>query len=373
MLMRRVLTALLLLAAAAPLAAQARCFKCKGEGFLPCTGRDHDAKKLCGISRPHLCDAMLSAKCCGGILREACPGCNQPLAVSEIESERARRAGWLGEQRKVEETTRIPFSIVQTDNFVLRSAIPSWKSGDRIFDRSRAAHLFADRLETMAARFQAITGVLPAQRQTVWLMPTPDATMTVTLNYMGGGHRTAFKLYSGAGQFATWPDPARGYNQDELFHQHVVHHSAHLLVQAGVLFQRDLQSWFDEGLAHWIEIEMFKEPRNFCFQEINVKGPWEGGDWAKRIFSEASSGKDLAFSSVLDRKLDQLRHREIAYCWSFVDGLARGPGQDRFPDFFAAMKRSNDGKRCVDEVLGLSTAGYQEAWRPWFLRRYGGR
>ncbi len=353
--------------------APSKCSKCQGTGLIACTSKDHDTKKHCGISRPHLCDAVLGAKCCGGLQKIACANCNRLDIAEELDRERITRESWLATQRKYDTDTRIQMSHVQTDNMIVHWSPLTWKVGETILSRSRAAHLYADRVEHLAEKFKKVTGVLPTQRQSVWIMKAPAEEGVVTLLYMGGGYTSPFKQLGQTGNFATWPNRQTGTTEDEFMHQHVIHNTTHLLVEAGHNFRLEFSPWFVEGLAHWMEIEYFGEARNYCFQEINVKGPWENAGWPKKLFGEISGGKDLPLSGMYGKKMDQMSHRDTAYNWSFVDGLIRSIDEAKFPDYYRTLKSTNDGQAALDQVFGLSSTSFQERWRAWALKRYGAR
>ena len=348
------------------------CTKCKQTGWLPCPGRQHDERKHCGFVFPHRCVGMCTATCCHGIQKVPCQDCKDPECLAEFENEKASRLAWAESIQKLDTELALPLSHVETENFVVHSSILEWKVKETTYARTKIAHLFATRLEAVAKRFKEVTGMLPSTKQTFYLVPNQADNQRVTLIKMGGEHATTFRLNSSACVVCTWPNPINDLGRDELFHAHVVHLGAHTLIQAAYGFQLKLPAWFDEGFAEWLEIDTFKSCRTFCFNEVNAKDPWETADWMKKIYGEVTGGKEVSFAGVVPMILDKMRYRDLAYCWSYIDYLIRSD-PERFKKFFERMKRTIDTKKSLEETYEVSTATFQERWRAWVLKNYGGK
>gem|GEM_PF-6829159 len=345
------------------------CGTCKGTGYLPCPGKDHDQKKMCGLTTAHHCDVVYRAPCCNGTLKKLCDKCKDPAAAATLEADRNDRSQWVQRQADFGKDTAIQFVNVETDHFIARWSIPRWRVGQETLGRNKASHVFIKRCEDVATRFEKLTGSLPVQKQAIYFTDSAEENMKVTLVKMGGGRRTTFRFYGLAGQVVQWPDPIGGMDTDEGYHAHTVHNAAHLLTQASVAFQMKLAAWLDEGIAHWFEREIFGKQRTYCFHEVQAKDSWQDADWKKKMYGEVFGRDEDNFASVVAMDLDRLSYRHRAHAWSFVDYLAKSQ-PEKFKAFFTLMKRSNDTKAALDEAYGLSMAKFHEEWRTWVLKNY---
>ncbi len=367
-----ILLALLLLAAP-PLHAQGipklSCGTCKATGLLPCTGKDHDSKKMCGMTTPHHCDVVYRAPCCRGTMKIPCHSCKDANAFATLEAEKAMRAQWVDTQSEWGKDCAIQFVNVETDHFMARWSIPRWRIGNETLGRNKASHVFIKRCEDVATKFEKVTGTLPAQKQSVYFTDSGEENNKLTLVKMGGGRRSTFRFYGMAGQVVQWPDPIGGMDSDEGYHGHTTHNAAHLLVQSSIAFQMKLAPWLDEGMAHWFEREQSGKQRTYCFQEVQAKDSWMDADWKKKMYGEVFGRDEDNFAAVTTRDLDRLTYRDRAHGWAFVDYLIKSE-PEKFKTFFAVMKRKNDTKAALDEAYGISMAAFHENWRAWVLKNY---
>lgn len=345
------------------------CGTCKGTGLLPCTGKEHDPKKLCGMTTPHHCDVVYRAPCCAGLMKIPCNRCKDPGPAAALEADKAERRAWVDAQSAWGKECAIQFVNVETEHFLARWSIPRWRVGNETLGRNKASHLFIKRCEDVAVKFEKLTGSLPAQKQAIYFTDSGEENMKVTLVKMGGGRRSTFRFYGLAGQVVQWPDPIGGMDNDEGYHAHTVHNAAHLLTQASVAFQMKLAPWLDEGMAHWFEREIFGKQRTYCFHEVQAKDSWQDADWKKKMYGEVFGNDEDNFASVVTRDLDRLTYRDRAHGWSFVDYLAKGDAE-KFKTFFGVMKRKNDTKTALDEAYGISMATFHQNWRAWVLKNY---
>lgn len=363
-----------LLLVAAPLAPaqnvpKLSCGTCKGTGLLPCPGKEHDPKKMCGMTTPHHCDVVYRAPCCAGTMKIPCERCKDANAFATLEAEKSFRHQWVETQSAFGKDCAIQFVNVETDHFLVRWSIPRWRVGNETMGRNKASHVFIKRCEEVATKFEKITGILPAQKQSLYFTDSGEENMKVTLVKMGGGRRSTFRFYGMAGQVVQWPDPIGGMDSDDGYHAHTVHNTGHLLVQSAIAFQMKLAPWLDEGMAHWLEREQFGKQRTYCFQEVQAKDSWMDADWKKKMYGEVFGRDEDNFASVSMRDLDRLTYRDRAHGWSFVDYLIKNE-PEKFKTFFSVMKRKNDTKAALDEAYGISMAVFHENWRAWVLKNY---
>lgn len=351
-----------------------KCFKCQGTSWLPCTNKDHEQKRVCGITNPHKCDTIYRTPCCLGIGKTPCLTCRDPSIEAEFENEKAMRISWLESTSMLENEMKLGFVHIETDNYILRSNLPSWKIKDITYSRTKAAHLFAQRLEAVASRFKTVTGVLPSTKQLFWIGSSEKDNFRITILKFGGGQNNMYRQNGPQCQICTWPNPnpPRMLGSDEQFHSHVIHAGTHELTQSAVAFHLNFQSWFDEAMSHWMERDFLGTSRNFCFHEVQAKDPWEVADWSKRIFGEVAAKSEPQFAAITGLGLDHMKYRDVAYAWGFVDYMIKAE-PEKFKVFFAAIKKHNDTKKALEEAFQQSTAAFQDSWRAWVLKNYGGK
>jgi hypothetical protein len=368
---------LLLLLLPVVVVAQGVCRHCKGEGRVACTKKDHDRRRACGemAGLEHKCTVIYSTPCCRGMEVVHCEKCNDPIAEAEITEELEKRAAWVKAQRDFLEVTKIRATTVESDAFILHCSLPGWITKEARVNQTRATHLFSRRLEDTAAKWKEVVGVLPEQKQRLYLVADANQHMTMTLNKMGSGQTGPFRIQSLAGVTCTWPDQRspRLLDKDRHMHPHIVHQGTHMLHHGSISFHVKNPAWISAGLAHWFDIAMTDITRDFCFQESVIKSNWDGADWSKKIFSDLAGGGALSFAEVVDApSLDNLHHRGHAYAWSYCDFLIKAH-PEKFKAFYRALKETNDTKKALDSVFGWSTSTFQDEWRAWALKSYGGR
>ena len=370
----RLFLILLLIAPLTSLPAQKKCYKCKSTGVIPCKKKDHDPKRHCGKWKfEHRCTGVWNAPCCRGLEKVWCERCNDPVAEAEIMSELKSRADWVKRHREYLRRAGIQGVTVETKDFRVHCSMRRWSQKGARHTRSKAAHLFAYRLQKTADRFREICGRTPGGKQTLMLCETGAENLSFTLHHMGGGHRNAFRQNGPSGLVCTWPDPSRPaeLKKDENMHSHVVHLGTHLLHYPNIQMHRQPEVWFDIGLAHWLELDQTGQTRNFCINEGAGTDPWREANWKKRLHSEVSKKSEIKFATVLSYKnLDQTQARDHAYAWSFVDYLIALDGE-KFKKFYREIKTLNDSKKALDKVYNVSTASLHDRWRKWVLKEYG--
>ena len=364
---------LILTLVAAPLAGQVNhCAKCKGEGWMPCKGKGHVMKKVCGTDLPHRCDVLYLARCCNGIGKVVCDRCKSVVMENELAQEREARLLWVKKMAEADEKVGARFVHVESANFYLHYSIPRWKIKSEILNQVKGAHRWAERLEQAADRFEEIVGVLPAKRQTFYIVPDMTEQLKTTLQLFGTGQKRTYRFFGPEGKVSQWPDPLDG-NDDENFHAHVVHMATHMLACAAATpAMRHWVPWLDVGLAHWFEMDTYEKGMSFCTSEANVQDRWRDGGWDSKIYGDVRTRKEEEFATVASKDQDNLDPRLHAHCWSFVDFLIK-KHPEKFKEFFAKAKSSLDTKLALEEVFGWSTSGFHEEWRKFALRQYGSR
>jgi len=369
----RLILILLLAFPITSLPAQKKCYKCKGHGFIQCKSKDHDSKRLCGKWKfEHRCTSLWAAPCCRGLHKQWCQRCNDPIVEAELATEQQDRIAWVKSHREYLKRAGLKGTTIETKNFRLHVPMRRWSGKGARYTRSKAAHLFAFRLQRLADRFSEICGTLPTGLQTLVMCDNEAENVSFTLHHMGGGHRSPFRLNSLTGLVCTWPIPTNPWalKDDQNMHSHVVHMGTHLLHWSAIKFHMRTVVWFDVGLAHWFELDQTKQTRQYCINEGSGKDPWRMADWKKKIYGELSKKEEVKFATLLTRKnLDQTNAREHAYCWSFVDYLITRDAA-KFKKLYDEMKTQNDSKKAIDKIYNTSTASLHDQWRKWALKAY---
>jgi hypothetical protein len=367
--------ALVLLAASMTASAAAqtakKCYDCKGTGLLACPNKDCKQEKVCGTKLPHKCDNIYGQECCRGTQKILCPKCKDPIVATELQAELDARKAWLDEMRKIDRGSQTRFAHVETDRWKVHCSFPAWKVGDATYSRVRIAHLWADRLEDTSTFAAKVLGKTPAQKQTANLVTTADEAMRTTLTLQGVGHAEPFKTMAPAGIFTTRPHEE--FINDDLFHPHVVHNAAHVIMHAtGAQSPQFFTSWFHEAFAHWVEIEKFKQQRTFCYHEVgNKKDPWLLADWKKQIYGEVVGRKDEPLAMIMTRDTDRQSARDRAHGWAFLEFMMKTRKPEEFKKFFDTLKESNgDTKKALQAGYGWSTAAFQEKWREYVIKNW---
>ena len=331
-------------------------------------------KKVLGITLEVKSSALWRKKYNWGFPRKPDDRKNSPELRKWMEARIAERKAWVASQKEVMAEANIRHAtIIETKNFLVYWTIPRWTVGQRRLNLVKGGHLFAQRLQEVADRFEEITGVLPSALQRLYLMGSTRDNRLVTAHLMGVEHDNGFTRFGLHGQWCSWPDPARPrlLRDDERFHAHVLHGGVNLLTSASTRFQLDLVAWFQVGMSHLLEHEKFGLVRNFDFKEVQAKSNWTS-NWKKKIFREVSSRKAPSFASVASMDVDQMNYHENAYAWSYLDFLLTRHDK-KFPAFFRMMKQTNDTKKTISEIFGWSTASFQEHWQSYVRKSYGMR
>ena len=348
----------------------AQCAFCKDAGTVKCKGKDHVMKRVCGTTIPHRCDVLLRASCCRGTELVVCSKCSKGQdgrdALAALEEQ---NRGWTQRMSEVDRVLGQRLIHVETKNFLVHYSLPGFTMDTIIYDRVKGAHLFAERLERLASRFEEVTGALPASRQNMTILATELEQRKYTSQRMGVEQFTSFRRYGLVGEVCQWHNPM-SFPGGEEFLAHCIHNGTHLLTQASIQFHMEFTDWFDVGLAHWFETDAFGDSRTFCFTEVQQKSQWGSGEWGKMIAGRVRSLKEPVFAEIVPMIDDRLTYELHAYCWSYVDFLIKGEGKNKFKDFFRAMKETNDTKVALDRVYGWSTTTFHEKWRNYVLDRY---
>lgn len=330
-------------------------------------------EKLTGVSIPLKSTDVFQERYDWGVTKKPHPRYGDPIIEAEIEEERSRNQAWAERWLKTLDELKLKGSVVETENFTLIWTTPRWKVGSSALNRVKAAHLYAERLEAVATRFQEIMGKLPGQRQTYWMLSSDKDCMRVTLTRFGGGSPNGMRLWGVAGQACTWPDRQREWNKDENYWSNAVHNGTQLLAQATGGFKKDLAAWMWVGLAHVIERETFGDVRNFDFQETGGGvDRWTVGGWPKKVLSAVNRSKEPSFAEIAAMDLDSFQGIHNVMAWSFVDFLVT-EHPEALRKVFDGLKQHNDSAKAIDAALNLSTASFHDQWRAYVQRTYAER
>lgn len=347
---------------AAASAQDAPCGRCKGQFTYPCPGKAHDPKRTCGTSIKHTCETLLNAACCQGRGVLPCPKCKDPVAESAAEEEIARRSQWARQMSKHDMDAGFDLVQVESLNFMTHCSIRTWSINSKPADQARAAHFFAERLETVADRFKGLVGRLPEQRSVHYFVGSGAECSRIAYYKLGRNQDRNVRHYDSPCLMVSWPDPQLGLSEDEGFRAHTIHVAAHSLIQTVVGFNPKFPTWFDEGFAHWVQRDLLKSVQNVCFDEVRSGESWIGGDWAKKVRSELGGKKLRPLPELLGLGFEKFKAQDFVHSWSVVDHLIRRDAE-AFKKFVVALKRTNDAAAAIQEVYGQKLSDFEEGWR----------
>ena len=368
---RFVVSTLLILLLSATLSAQTRCTRCKNHGWIPCPGKEHIQKRVCGTSLPHRCDILYRARCCRGIGRLPCPKCNDTIGRLQIEEEMETRRRWTKKMAKVDGSVGVRFVHIESKHFLLHWSVASWKERNKTRDRVKSGHLFAERLEKLAKRFEQITESIPKSRQVVYCSSNLIHHKKTTKYLMGAESSGTWTKPGSRGRIAIWPEP-RFTRKAKDFHASLVFNVVGILCQASERYTPGFAPWFQNGLSHWIERDQFGISRNFNNTDPDKpeENTWIDGLWRRKIRKLAQRRRDPDVEKLLDDAAEELDPTDQVIAWSYVDFLMKGPDKAKFPAFFKALKKRNHVREALDEVYGMSAKSFHEAWRNYVMRSY---
>ena len=134
---------------------------------------------------------------------------------------------------------------------------------------------------------------------------------------------------------------ARGDLEDVLFHEYL-----HALLRTAV--GRPVPSWFNEGLAQWVEPDGDKAKIAARMQQ------------KKQAELPSLASLSASFSATSDRKAAGLRY-DCAY--DLMTELEHWRGAGSFADMFKAMIGGKDFAAAFDDVYGMDLTVFESRWR----------
>lgn len=355
------------------------CPRCDQTGWLPNPVLEGDAAEA--EKEVRYCSVLFDSDRKGrGLPRIPCPKClareAHQRAEQEFAAEVAEAERWRAECRKIEETLRPrrPLIFIETDHFFLVFGLEKVKLGRRkVLGKHAAAHLYARRLEEFFDWFHEKLGVEEKDdrvlRHQIYLLPDLRTLVKASQVFAQAPTDRAGRAVGDPSIFVTWRDPGT-FRSDASFHQHVVHHTTHQLL--GVLFLKiwlvERAGWFEEGLAHEAEMELFGRAGNSCNTEDSEEDmPDE--DWEPLVRKGVVRGLFPPFVEMARKRADQLTALEHQKAWSAVDFLfARDPSA--VAPFVLDLKKDRPLRDALRARFGIPLVRFDEEWEAWVLENY---
>lgn len=355
------------------------CGKCKSKGKL--VNPFLDEKWLALEADCLHCSERVERDRAGvGLPEIPCRGCvsvevAKPF-LAEFEKQAAVETEWLKERRKIDAKLkpRKPFVHVETRHFQITWGIDKVVLPDKTtLDAHAAAHLYAKRMEEFYVWFQKLLNTNDQEarntKHQLYLMGDERTLIQAALEYAAINTDRAGRAVGDPSILTTWWNRST-FKTDASFHQHVVHHVAHLLL--GVFHLKvwlaEDTGWLEEGIAHLAEMELFDRSGNSC----NTEGTEEDmadDDWQPVTRKLAATGKPAPFAQWMNKKAHMLGAEEHYLAWSYTDFLYRRK-PEALREMVKKLKEKVPQRDLLRDLYQLTTTGIDEEWRAYVLENY---
>ncbi len=305
-----------------------------------------------------------------------------------------------------------PYRVPQKEKKKIRAELeelavklPEVKPDAKVLDSWLRAHLFAQRVEKTYARFLEIMQVeqsaFPPGPRT-WLIGTPymgegphvgqEGKFEILLVPTEADHvaflRDQFGLRVRMTQRWNITDTETllvsihtrqgSLRKDTAMHGHVVFNVAAMLKDGYRHYSYDTPPWLIEGLAHFMEREVDPRYNSFDSSEGAISPKSRKSDWpgeVRKLIRTKKAPRLAELTRLRDFSDLELPHHFV--CWSMTKFLI-----EEHPDAYAALNLRLHGRMTEEgvpdgsdlpgvlraafrEELGMSFAGFDEAWREW--------
>jgi hypothetical protein len=127
--------------------------------------------------------------------------------------------------------------------------------------------------------------------------------------------------------------------------------------------------WLDGGLAHAYEIRKFGGVRHYCYLEGDTMLEFKFGHWEQAVRTAVGKERDLPFVRVAAKHTLELTPEEHMFGWSFIDYVMQAhPG--KLGPLSKAIKSKTALAKTIQDVFGMTTFAFHDAWRAWVLESY---
>lgn len=394
---RRLVALLLLLAGALPAQGDLLCARCKTTGRVASAIDGKFAIEDAGEFPVVHCSELIEEHPTHGLDWEPCPRCKAPSLQAKAQQEHdALVAGllqWLAARRQIDEATRTPGLVhLETEHFLIAWDLDSIKTDDRkVYRQHEAAHLYAQRMEGLYARFQQLFGITDdnniVDKHHLYVFEKEAAYRIAGPLYTGLSGGSTVKRSGGdatESSIVTWWDKTETPSEPDV-HRNLVHNVIHLLTSAyydwswfppgevGLmpLWLNDKYGWLDAGLAHWFEWELDEKCTTYCFREQDATSRWKGLDWKKNVWKAVTTGSEEipSFADAVTKPTQALSALEHQFCWSWVDFLI-SRGSERMGVLLRLCKQERPVRDMLKEAYEISFLTFEQEWAAWVATEY---
>jgi len=355
---------------------QRSCPNCLHQGVLPCKAHDEvplETEERTAANGLEFCSWFASCEACGGTGVVDCPRCADGERTAEVATRRAEIAKWM-EPSPLEKALGRAVGRVQTKHHEIVVEVPVLPEGKKKVKAHAMAHRLAADLEHVAAKVAEHYAMRPEDyraRMRMWIwddLATHRLAMEKFLGTITGGD---FKMLGRDPVFSVWDEPGL-FDTVEGVRMLFAHNTAHMLLSNAFesTWVGDIGGgWFDAGLGHWYEYELFGRTLNYCLEESTLNENYENGQWRAAVRKRLEREKDPFLPGLLPQRTGQMSAAEHALCWSFYDWiLAAHPGKVR--PILAALKKKTPARDVLEKELGKGVFALEPDWRAWVTAAY---
>ncbi|HRV80904.1 MAG: hypothetical protein H6830_06695 [Planctomycetes bacterium] len=395
------------------------CKRCDQQGVVPC--KQHDAELREHEGHVLFCSVIAACPDCGGSLWVDCDRCDGGPKSAEVEARRAEIAAWAAADPMAEYLKRsVP--RVETTHFELIIDTGTLKEGKKKVDGHILMHRVAEDVEEVArlvdqhyglgeakareASRGGLAGMAPDSGESggaepggsdaggpvanpsagatpvsdlqpgyfgkmrMWIWNNPDDHRTVMRDFLHSGASGDFKMLGKDPIFSVWTEGQ--FKTVPAVRMLFAHNASHMLVSNlyKELWVGDLTGgWFDAGLGHWYEYELFGLSLNACIEEANVLKQYHGGQWRAALRKDLGPDASYVLPKLLPMNTGAMTLEEQALCFSFYDWLVH-EHVDLVPAILRGLKRERPARELLMELLGKSLFAMEDDWRAWVQASY---
>lgn len=348
---------------------QDECPACE-KGLVPCKSRQCSPKVTCRTDVEHVCDAMYRAECCQGFRKLPCKKCSTKEAVLARRAYDRTRREWLKRMREVDVRLGQRYAHIETEHFVVHNCHENWRFKSGKADRSRGAHIWAERLESLWQSVDREFGTPSGKGKHVLYMSwTREQHVAAHRHYGDKNVGNSWAGYNGdqgeACGFFIYPDQPNHFTDKGL--DAFVHHVAALAVVGRLTPKKRLPFWFMKGAAHWLDLkkskfkkglDAFSADRN----EWDKPGQWfKKSGWPKTVAKHLRKER-VELTQIFTRSsADTLKGQALA--WSVVNYLKRKKAGDKIKDLVAQMKKGKSFEDALQIAYGETLKDLEKGWR----------
>jgi len=308
-----------------------------------------------------------------------CERCRNPAlaeaARRQFDAIVAKKTKWLERRRQKDSFLNTKLLYVETDHFVIAWDIPKIVTKEKkTYRMHEAMHLYAERLETFYNDFMNFFGIdereIRNKTHYVYLFERQKHSFKAAKELTGLNCWNAAKMPGNPSILVSFYDKAN-MHEEELFHQHLIHHLSHLL---NVSYYRmewmaSTAGWADEGLAHFFEVHYFKRASNSCDEE-GEEEEVSNTDWEYEVRRDLAAGNLPSFAELINKSVTSLHGMDHQTVWSIVDFLLKKRDPGKFKLFMKAIKDKKECRDALKEAYGLNVITFQREWEEYVLANY---